>query len=54
MMHRIATVWHARNVEFVRDRASFGWTIFMPLALVFGLAIIFSGDGADEFQIASS
>ena len=52
MMHRIAAVWHARNLEFVRDRASFGWTIFMPLALVFGLAIIFSGDGADEFRIA--
>lgn len=52
MMHRVLAVWHARNLEFVRDRASFGWTIFMPLALVFGLAIIFSGEGANEFQIA--
>ena len=51
-MGRILAVWHARNLEFIRDRASFGWTIFMPLALVFGLAIIFSGEGTDEFQIA--
>ena len=54
MMHRVLAVWHARNLEFVRDRASLGWTIFMPLALVFGLAIIFSGEGAAEFRIAVS
>ena len=51
-MRRVLAVWHARNLEFVRDRASFGWSIFMPLGLVFGLAIIFSGEGADEFQVA--
>jgi ABC-type multidrug transport system permease subunit len=52
MMHRILAVWHARNLEFIRDRSALGWTIFMPLALVFGLAVIFSGEGADEFQVA--
>jgi len=52
MIRRILAVWYARNLEFIRDRSALGWTIFMPLALVFGMAVIFSGEETEEFQVA--
>lgn len=52
MMHRILAVLYARNLEFIRDRSSLGWNIFMPLVLVFGLAIIFSGEDTSQFKVA--
>lgn len=43
MIRRIIAMVHARNLEFVRDRSSFGWNLAFPVLLVFGLAFIFSG-----------
>lgn len=51
-MKRFLAVFHARNKEFVRDRASLGWSLFFPILLVFGFAFIFGGDGQDVFKVA--
>ena len=44
MLKRIYAIFRARNLEFVRDRGSMSWNIILPVALVFGLSFIFSGD----------
>jgi ABC-type multidrug transport system permease subunit len=51
MIRRILAVLHARNLEFVRDRSTFGWNIFLPVLLVFGLGFIFSGEGRPMFKV---
>ena len=33
----------ARNLEYLRDRASFGWNLVFPVLIVFALAVVFSG-----------
>ena len=41
----------ARNREFFRDRASFGWNFLFPFLLVGGFAIIFGGNEHTEMKI---
>lgn len=41
----------ARNREFFRDRAAFGWNFLFPFLLIVGFAIMFSGDGRQEFKV---
>ena len=31
MMRRLLAVWHARNLEFLRDRGSLIFTLLLPL-----------------------
>lgn len=40
---RLGAVWHARNLEFVRDRTSLIFTLGMPVAIVIAMALIFGG-----------
>lgn len=42
-LKRIGALLHARNLEFVRDRAALVWNLAFPLLLVFGFSLIFSG-----------
>jgi ABC-2 type transport system permease protein len=51
LIGRILAIFNARNIEFVRDRASMAWALIMPFALVFGMAFIFSGDDVDQFTV---
>lgn len=51
-LRRYLAVLHARNMEFLRDRASLGWNILVPLFLVVGLGVIFSGDERPQFKVA--
>ncbi len=51
MIRRILAVVHARNIEFVRDRSSLAWNLAMPLLLVVGLAMSFSGGERDAYQV---
>lgn len=44
MLRRIYAIFQGRNREFMRDRASFAWNLLLPVALVFGLSFVFSGD----------
>ena len=51
MIRRILSILKARNIEFIRDRASMAWAIGMPFGLVFAMGFIFSGADADQFNI---
>jgi ABC-type multidrug transport system permease subunit len=44
MLKRIYAIIRARNLEFLRDRGTLSWNIVLPIALMFGLSFIFSGD----------
>ena len=41
----------ARNREFFRDRAAFGWNFMFPFLLIGGFAIIFGGEEHKEFKV---
>jgi ABC-type multidrug transport system permease subunit len=51
MMKRLFAVLHARNLEFLRDRATLAWNIVLPVALVIGLAVIFGGPERPLFKV---
>ncbi len=48
---RLWTIFIARNREFFRDRAAFGWNFLFPFLIVAGFGIIFSGDRHTEFKV---
>jgi len=50
-MKRFLAVLHARNIEFLRDRAALSWNIILPVLLVFGFAFLFSGDARDIYKV---
>lgn len=43
---RFLAVFHARNLEFVRDRSTLIWNILFPVVLIAGFAVVF-GNGAN-------
>src|SRR5262245_33746465 len=51
-LRRLLAVLHARNLEFLRDRATLAWNILLPLALVTALAVIFGGGERPLFKVA--
>lgn len=50
-IRRLASVLHARNLEFLRDRATLAWNILLPVALVIALAVIFGGPERPLFKV---
>ncbi len=46
---RLWALFKARNKEFFRDRAAFGWNFLFPFLLVAGVGIIFGGKEYTEF-----
>jgi ABC-2 type transport system permease protein len=48
---RILAVWHARNLEFVRDRMAMIFTLVMPLLLVLGMSFVFGGPPRPLFKV---
>jgi ABC-type multidrug transport system permease subunit len=44
-------LWHARNLEFVRDRASLSWNLAFPFLLVLGFTFAFSDGEPDQYQV---
>ena len=51
MIQRILAILHARNLEFLRDKATLGWNVAMPLLLVAGMAAIFSGGDRASYKV---
>ncbi len=51
MMRRLLAVWHARNLEFLRDRGALFFTLILPLSIIIGMAIIFSGPPRPLFKV---
>ncbi len=51
MFRRIFAVFRARNLEFIRDRATLAWNIVLPLALIGGLSLAFGGGDRSEYTV---
>ncbi len=52
MMRRFVAIFHARNMEFLRDRSSLSWNLLVPILLVLGMAWIFWEDDRPLFKVA--
>jgi len=50
-VHILALTW-ARSLEFLRDRGTMAWNFALPLLMVAGFAVIFSGPGKPLFTVA--
>jgi ABC-type multidrug transport system permease subunit len=50
-MKRMWAMFKARNREFFRDRAAFGWNFLFPFLIVAGFGIIFSGRGTVDYKV---
>ncbi|RJQ87962.1 MAG: ABC transporter permease [Desulfobacteraceae bacterium] len=50
-LKRLMAMLKARNCEFFRDRAAFGWNFLFPFLLIAGFAIIFGGDEPKEYKV---
>lgn len=50
-LKRIWVMFRARNMEFFRDRAAFGWNFLFPFLIVGGFAVIFGGDTRSEYKV---
>jgi ABC-2 type transport system permease protein len=51
MMRRLFAVWHARNLEFIRDRATLIFTLLLPISLVVGMGFVFGGPARPLFKV---
>lgn len=51
-MRRLWAMTIARSIEFLRDTSAMGWNLFVPILLVAGMAMIFSGPGQPLFKAA--
>ncbi|MGH8244287.1 MAG: ABC transporter permease, partial [Steroidobacteraceae bacterium] len=50
-LRRLFAVWHARNLEFLRDRSTLVFNFLFPLALVVAFAVIFGGQPRALFKV---
>ena len=48
---RFVALLHARNKEFLRDRSALAWNIFMPIMMIGGMALAFSGGFENKFKV---
>lgn len=48
---RIWAIFMARNLEFFRDRAAFGWNFAFPFLIIVGFGIIFEGRNYQQFKV---
>ena len=51
MIRRLVSVWHARNLEFVRDRSTLLFTLVMPVMLIVGMSFVFGGQEPPLFKV---
>ncbi len=51
MMRRLLSVWHARNLEFVRDRGTLLFTLVLPVSIILGMGFIFGGPPRPLFKV---
>jgi ABC-2 type transport system permease protein len=51
MMKRLLAVWHARNLEFLRDRSTMIFILVLPIALIVGMSFVFGGKERPLFKV---
>ena len=52
MMRRLLSVFHARNLEFLRDRGTLIFSLLLPVMLVIGMGFVFGGPPRPLFKVA--
>lgn len=50
-MKRFLAILHARNLEFIRDRAALSWGLIFPTALMMGFALLFSSGDQELYKV---
>jgi ABC transporter DrrB family efflux protein len=50
-MRRLISVFHARNLEFLRDRGTLLFTLLLPIMLVIGMGFVFGGPQRPIFKV---
>ena len=50
-LKRIRALFVARNYEFIRDRAGFGWNILFPFLIVAGFGLMFHSDTRSDYKM---
>lgn len=50
-LRRLFAIWHARNLEFLRDRSTLVFNLLFPLVLVVAFGVIFGRGPQDLFKI---
>lgn len=51
MIGRLLAVWHARNLEFLRDRPTLLFTLLLPIGVVIAMGFIFGGPPRPLFTV---
>jgi ABC-2 type transport system permease protein len=51
MWNRIYALFVARNLEFVRDRSSFAWSVLLPVLIIFIFTFAFTEDNPEKFKV---
>jgi len=51
VMRRLVSVFHARNLEFLRDRGTLLFTLLLPIMLVIGMGFVFGGPQRPIFKV---
>jgi ABC-2 type transport system permease protein len=51
MIKRLTAVWHARNLEFLRDRPTLLFTLLLPVSIVIGMGFVFGGPPRPLFKV---
>lgn len=51
MIRRLLAVFHARNLEFLRDRGTLLFTLLLPIMLVIGMGFVFGGPQRPLFKV---
>jgi ABC-2 type transport system permease protein len=50
-LQRMWAMLKARNAEFFRDRAAFGWNFAFPFLIILGFGLIFEGKEFKQFEV---
>ncbi len=50
-MQKFIAIFKARNIEFLRDRATLSWNFIFPVLLLVGFSFVFSGDGKALYKV---
>ena len=50
-LRRIWIMFRARNHEFFRDKAAFGWNFAFPFLIIIGFGIIFSNNSYNRYKV---
>jgi len=50
-LKRLWAIFYARNREFFRDRAAFGWNFLFPFLIILGFGVIFKADYQTRFTV---